>query len=686
MAAEQRTAQVRARRTGPNPALKGRKPGDRRLRVTRAHEPFFRYSGEGSLVAKAQASAPRTRSGRLIGRVRTVLFGRPLSTHDDVHERLGVIPGLSIFASDNISSSAYATEEIMRVLALAGAATLSLTMPITIGIVIVLAIVVTSYRQTIAAYPNGGGSYIVASDNLGTLPGLTAAAALLTDYVLTVAVSVAAGVAALTSIIPELFEVRVGLSVGIVVAIALVNLRGIRESGLVFSVPTYVYLVSILALLAFGMWRFATGTMPTYTPPADWARSAVEPLGLLLILRAFASGSVALTGVEAVSNGVPAFRPPETRNAATVIVLMGAFFGVIFLGMSFLTGQLGILPDPTEQETVVSQLTRTFVGAGTPFHLLVQSSTAILLVLAANTAFADFPRLSSLLARDSFLPRVFQFRGDRLAFNGGIVVLAAVAIGLLAAFGGSVSALIPLYTVGVFIAFTLSQSGMVRHWWRGRQAVGRWQGKAVVNGVGAVTTGVVAVEVAVSKFALGAWVVLVLIPILIGIMLFIRRQYRSTARQLAVRDDIVIDGPRRTERVIVPIPGINRAVIQALNVGASIASDVEAVLVSDDPAEAAAVRKRWRRQLPNIPLVVVESPYRALVGPLLSYLDVLDLAWPAGEESPITFVIVPEFVARHWWEQLLYNQSARRLRKALLGRSHTVVVDVPYRREEPGLA
>jgi amino acid transporter len=682
MTTSSRSDQDRSRGRLPGAPLRGTKPGDRRVRVTRVHEPFFRYSGEGSLVARPEASAPRTRSGRLLARARAVLFGAPLSTHDEVRERLGVIPGLSIFASDNISSSAYATEEIMRVLALAGVATLSLTMSITIGIVIVLAIVVTSYRQTIAAYPNGGGSYIVASDNLGTLPGLTAAAALLTDYVLTVAVSVAAGVAALTSIVPELFEVRVGLSVAIVIAIAVVNLRGVRESGLVFAVPTYVYLVSILALLGLGMWRYATGTMPTYTPPADWIPQAAEPLGLLLILRAFASGSVALTGVEAVSNGVPAFRPPETRNAARVIVLMGTFFGVIFLGMSFLTGQLGILPDPTEQETVVSQLTRAFVGAGTPFHLLVQVSTAILLVLAANTAFADFPRLSSLLARDSFLPRVFQFRGDRLAFNGGIIVLGAVAIGLLAAFGSSVSALIPLYTVGVFVAFTLSQTGMVRHWWRIRSVTPRWQTKALVNGVGAVTTGIVAVEVAVSKFALGAWIVLVLIPILIGMMLFIRRQYDSTEHQLMVKEGTPIPGLRRDERVVIPVPGINRAVIQAVNVGRSIADDIEAVFVSDDPKETARVRERWRRLLPNVPLVVVESPYRALVGPILSYLDVLDRTWPADREAPITFVIVPEFVARHWWEQLLFNQSARRLRRALIGRAHTVVVHVPYRREE----
>lgn len=638
---------------------------------------------EGSLVAKPAASAPRTRAGRAISRVRAVLFGRPLSIHEEIRERLGVLPGLSIFASDNISSSAYATEEIMRVLVLAGAGALALTMPITIGIVVVLAIVVTSYRQTIAAYPNGGGSYIVASDNLGKLPGLTAAAALLTDYVLTVSVSVAAGVAAVTSVVPELFDVRSAVGVAIVAGIALVNLRGVRESGLVFSVPTYVYLVAILGLLGYGMLRFATGTMPAYSPPEQWLiEAAAEPLGILLILRAFASGSVALTGTEAVSNGVPAFHPPEARNAARVIVLMGVFFGTIFLGMSFLTGQLGILPDPTEQETVVSQLTRTFVGGGTPFHLIVQLSTAVLLFLAANTAFADFPRLSSILARDGFLPRMFQFRGDRLAFSGGIVVLALVAGALLLAFAGSVTALIPLYTVGVFIAFTLSQSGMVRHWWRRRAEQRGWVRRALINGLGAVTTGVVAVEVAVAKFELGAWVVLILIPVLIGAMLMIRRQYRSTAHQLGVRDDFVVRGLRRKERVVIPVAGIDRSVIQAVNVGRSIAADVEAVLISDDPAGAERIRARWSRQLPKVPLVVVESPYRALVGPLLAYLDVFDGTAPEGEPAPITFVVVPEFVARHWWERLLYNHSARRLRSALLGRPHTVVVNVPYRREE----
>ena len=671
----------------PRTSLHGRKPGDVRVRIDRPHEAYFRYTGPNQLQAKVAASVPRTGLGRAAARARAILFGRPLSIYEEISERLGVLTGLAVFASDNISSSAYATEEIMRVLILAGAGILALTLPITIGIVVVLAIVVTSYRQTISAYPNGGGSYIVASDNLGTMPGLIAASALLIDYVLTVAVSVAAGVAALTSIFPGLYEPRVAVGVVIVIAIALINLRGIRESGLAFSLPTYIYLLSIFGLLAFGFYRYFTGTMPEYTPPASWLGSnPAEPLGILLILRAFSSGSVALTGVEAVSNGVPAFKPPETKNAATVVVLMGTFFALIFLGMSFLAGQLGVLPDPTEQETIVSQITRSFVGEGTPFHLLVQLSTAVILVLAANTSFADFPRLSSILARDNFLPRAFQFRGERLAFNSGIVVLTAMSVVLLVAFGGSVTNLIPLYTVGVFIAFTLSQSGMVRHWWKLRASDRAWRRRAVINGIGAITTGVVAIEVAAVKFALGAWVVLLLMPVLIAMMLFIRKQYASSAAQLEVRPDIAIPPPRREARAVVPVPGINRAVIQAVNVGRTFSTDVHAVLVSDSPADAAKVRERWERQLRDVPLVVVDSPYRALVPPLLAYLDVLDDAWPAGKEAPITFVIIPEFVAKSWWERILYNQSARRLRQALLGRPHTVAVSVPYRREIEGAA
>src|SRR5438132_1114991 len=482
----------------------GARPGDAFMRVTT--HPDFRRARAGHIVAREGVDAPRGGLARGFTGAKRFLFGRPIRTEDEPHERVNVFTGLAVFASDNISSSAYATEEIMRVLILAGIGMLALTMPITIAITVVLGIVVISYQQTIRAYPNGGGSYIVASDNLGVKPALVAAAALLTDYVLTVSVSIAAGVAALTSVFPGWFDYRVAIGVGFVVLLCIGNLRGIRESGAIFTAPTYVYLLAIFGLLGYGFFRYATGTLPPYEAPAEWRQAAgTETLGLLLILRAFASGSVALTGTEAVSNGVPAFMAPEPKNAHRVLLMMGTFFGLIFLGISFLAGQMGILPDPTEQETVISQLTRTLVGDGTPYHYLVQISTSLLLVLAANTAFADFPRLSSILARDRFLPRMFQFRGERLAFNTGIANLAVIAAVLIVVFQGSVTNLIPLYTVGVFVAFTLSQSGMVKHWWALRARERSWRRRAVINGVGAVTTGIVAIEVAVSKFALGAW-------------------------------------------------------------------------------------------------------------------------------------------------------------------------------------
>ena len=367
--------------------VQGSKPGDRFVRVA-THKGFTRVR-RGHLVPRPGTGAPTTPAGRFLQRTSRLLFGRPLATTEEPHERLNVFKGLPVFASDNISSSAYATEEIMRVLALAGAGALALTRPITIVIVVVLAIVVISYQQTIRAYPSGGGSYIVASDNLGPMAGLTAAGALLTDYVLTVSVSIAAGVEALTSIFPEWYDYRVALGVGFTLLLTLGNLRGIRESGTIFSAPTYVYLVAIYGLLCFGLFRFATGTLPEYQPPPEWvkAEGGVEALSLFLLLRAFSSGSVALTGTEAVSNGVPAFKPPESRNARFVLILMGSCFGTIFLGMSFLAGQMAIVPDPTEQQTVISQMTALLVGEGTPYHYLVQISTALLLVLAANTAF-----------------------------------------------------------------------------------------------------------------------------------------------------------------------------------------------------------------------------------------------------------------------------------------------------------
>jgi amino acid transporter len=655
--------------------VQGSKPGDRFVRVA-THKGFTRV-GRGHLVPRKGTGDPTTPLGRTLQVLSRVLIGRPLATSEEPHERLNVFTGLAVFASDNISSSAYATEEIMRVLVLAGAGVLALTMPITIIIVVVLAIVVVSYQQTIRAYPSGGGSYIVASDNLGPIAGLTAAGALLTDYVLTVAVSIAAGVAALTSVFPGLFDYRVVVGVGFVVLVTLGNLRGIRESGTIFTAPTFVYLLAIYGLLAYGLFRFATGTLPDYQPPADWVRAeqGTEALGVFLILRAFSAGSVALTGTEAVSNGVPAFKPPEWRNARLVLIMMGACFGSIFLGMCFLAGQLGIIPDPTEEQTVISQLTSLLVGAGSPFHYLVQVSTALLLVLAANTAFADFPRLASLLARDRFVPRVFQFRGDRLAFTGGIALLAVVASILIVAFGGSVTNLIPLYTVGVFVAFTLSQSGMVRHWWKMRDEEPGWRWRAVINGVGAVTTGIVAIEVAVTKFALGAWMVLVLVPILIGIMWSVRQHY------------IRLEGARRAETPVVPEEIVIRTVVpvaelgvparQALAFARAMAADDAHVLVvhvTDDVASAEDLRRQWHEWEPGVEMVIIESPFRSLTGPLLAYIDALRDSHP---HDTIT-VVLPEYVPSRWWEHLLHNQTSLRLKAALLFHPGVVVTNVPY--------
>jgi amino acid transporter len=441
-----------------------------------------------------------------------------------------------------------------------------------------------------------------------------------------------------------------------------------------FSIPTYAYLVAIFGLLAYGLWRTVSGDLPPYQAPEAWRPvEGVEALGLILILRAFASGSVALTGTEAVSNGVPAFKPPEPRRAQLVLIVMGASFGAIFLGMSFLAGRIGILPDPTEQTTVVSQLTALLVGEGTPYHYFVQLSTALLLVLAANTAFADFPRLSSILARDGFMPRQFGYRGDRLAFTIGIVALSVLAVILIIGFEGSVTNLIPLYTIGVFIAFTLSQTGMVRHWWRSRASEPGWQRRAAFNAIGAIATAIVAIVVGVAKFALGAWMVLILIPVLIALMWSIHRHYRAVGDALTLDPtDGLLAVPK--PRVIVPVSRIDRATLSALSFARAIAPDAIAVHVSDGPEEAAAMRRRWERLGGDMQLAIVESPYRVLIAPLLAYIDALERQDP---ERPIT-VVLSEFVPQRFWDYLLHNQTALRLKVRLFFRRNTVVIDVPY--------
>jgi amino acid transporter len=662
--------------------LQGRKAGDRRVRVDRPHTAYFRYAGPNQLVAREAASRPRTATGRTLARLRSILFGRPLSNYEEIEERLPKKKALAIFSSDPISSSAYATEEILRVLVLAGTGALLLSLPIAAAIALLLAVVSVSYRQIGYAYPSGGGAYAVARANLGKVPSLVAAGALLVDYVMTVAVSTASAVDQVISAIPELVDGRVVMGVLAVLLITVGNLRGLRESGNIFAIPTYLFVGSALLMIALGVLRIVVlGEGAPPPSPLPGAPDPLQPIGLLLILRAFASGSVALTGTEAIANGVPAFKPPEPVNAAKTLTAVAVLLAILFIGITFVADSFGIVPlDEPVKRTVISQVAAAIYGDGSIGFYLFQAFTALILFLAANTSYNAFPRLAAILADDGFMPRQFGFRGDRLAFTLGIVILSLVAISLVVLFAGDTHALIPLYSVGVFVSFTISQGGMVRHWLRERTAGWRW--RLAINGFGCVLTAVVAVIVTIAK-APESLLVAIVIPILVAMMLFINRQYQASKAELAVRDDVVLPGPQREERVIVPVPGINRAVVQAVNVGRSIADDVRAVLIADDADEATRVRERWNRQLPDVPLVIVESPYRALVGPLLSYLDVLDQAWPPDKPDPITFVIIPEYVARSWWERLLYNQSAKRLRAALLGRHHTVVVNVPYRRDEP---
>ena len=667
------------------PWLHGRKPGDRRVRVERPHAPYFRYAGPGLLVAREAASRPRTPAGRAIARVRGMLFGRPLSIHEEITERLSKKKALAIFSSDPISSSAYATEEILRVLVLAGAGALLLSLPIAIAIAVLLAVVAISYRQIVQAYPSGGGDYAVARRNLPAIGSLVVAAALLLDYVMTVAVSTASAAEQVISAVPALADGKVVLGVGSIALITLGNMRGLRESGNIFALPTYLFVGSALTMIAIGVFRIVVnGEGAAPAEPLPGAPEIPQAVGVLLIIRAFASGSVALTGTEAVANGVPAFNPPEARNAAATLAVVAALLAVLFIGITFVASSFGVLPvDEPVRRTVISQVAAIAFGNGSIGFYLFQTFTALILFLAANTSYNAFPRLAAILARDGYMPRQFSFRGDRLAFTSGIVVLSLVAIALLVAFGGDTHALIPLYSVGVFAAFTIGQSGMIVHWLRERP-VG-WKPRLAINLLGCAMTGSVAVVVLIAK-APASLLVGVIIPALVLMMLFINRQYRASAQHLAVAPDVVIPAPHREERVIVPVPGITRAVVQAVNVGRSIAPDVQAVLISDEPEEAAAIKQRWERQLPEVPLVIVESPYRALVGPMLAYLDVLDRTWPADREQPITFVVIPEYVARRWWERVLYNQSANRLRRVLIGRPHTVVVNVPYRREEEAQA
>ncbi len=606
-----------------------------------------------------------------LSQVKRLIVGAPIPSHLAHRERFSRVTGLAVLSSDPLSSVAYATEEILRVLALGGIAALGLVTPIGAVIATMLAIVVFSYRQTIFAYPSGGGAYLVAKDNLGRLPSLIAAAALLIDYVLTVSVSIAAGVAAITSALPTWHLDPVELSLGFVAMLMLGNLRGVRESGRLFAAPTYFFIVTILAMIAVGAWRYLTGTLepaPLPSAPVPLGTGGVAALGAFRILTAFSNGCTAMTGVEAVSNGVPAFRPPESRNAAATLVAMAVMSIAMFMGITLLAHAYGILP--SESETVVSQIARNTFGDGSAFYYSVQAATMLILVLAANTAYADFPRLASIVARDRFLPRQFMNQGDRLAFSNGIIILSVLAALLLAVFAGDTHSLIPLYMIGVFVSFTLSQAGMVIHW---RTLGGRgWRSSAAINGFGALVTGVVLGIVATTKAFEGAWIVIVMIPTLVVIFEVTRRHYDHVAAELTLhgwRPEVV---PHHT--VIVPIGGIQRAVVQALRYARTLSPDVRAVYVDIDPATTEAIRQQWIEWGQGVQLVVLESPYRSLMEPLLEYIEQVQKMSPNGYVT----VILPEFVPRRMWHHLLHNQHALLIKGALLFKPNVIVTSVPF--------
>ena len=597
--------------------------------------------------------------------LKRLFVGTPLPTAQSRHERLSKPTALAVFASDALSSTAYATEEILLVLVLAGSAALSYSLPIGIAISILIAVVVSSYRQTIRAYPQGGGAYIVSKDNLGVYPALVAGAALLIDYVLTVAVSVAAGIAAVTSAVPWLFPYRVVLCVAAVAAIAVANLRGIRESGKLFAAPTYLFIASIFAVVVYG----GAGVILDFLGKAPYRAHApgLEGVGLFLLLRSFASGCAALTGVEAVSDGVPAFKPPEARNARVVLSWLGVILIALFLGVTYLAYDFGIVPK--EHETVVSQLARHVFGGGVLYYE-IQFVTMLILLLAANTSFADFPRLAFFLARDRFIPRQFSTQGDRLVFSNGIVILGSVAIALLLIFRGDTHALIPLYAVGVFVSFTLSQGSMVRRWMRVRGP--GWWWRLALNGVGALVTGVVMLTIAVTKFSHGAWIVVLLIPTLVGAFLIVHRHYAEVARQLSLDDYSV--PPPMTNTVLVLVGDLHRGVVHALQYAQTLSPTAKALYVETDPDRTRRLEERWGKWGQGLPLIVLASPYRSLLGPLLEYIDQLQRH---GENHVVT-IVLPEFIPARWWQQILHNQTALLIKGTFLFRKNVIVTDVPY--------
>lgn len=613
----------------------------------------------------------------MIAELKRLFVGRPLATDQLAHERLAKRIALAVFASDALSSVAYATEAILIALIIAGSGALNAATPIAIGIALLLITVAFSYRQTIMAYPQGGGAYIVARENLGTIPSLVAAAPLLISYVLTVAVSMSAAVAAITSAVDILEPYRVELAIGFIGLVTLANLRGMKESGRLFAVPTYLFIVSMFTMIGVGIVNIISGDMVEALPPVmPLIPEEAQPVTFFLLLRAFASGCTALTGVEAISDGVPAFKRPESRNAARTLVTMVFILCAMFIGITALADAYHIMPDGSaEPETVNSQLARSIFWANSPLYFFSQITTMLILVLASNTAYADFPRLSYFLATDRFLPRQFAQRGDRLVFSNGVVALGFLSAVLVVVFGAREQALLPLYAVGVFMSFTLSQFGMVM---RGRRLrpPGWWK-SAIISSLGATVTGIVLLVIAVTRFTEGAWAIIVLIPALVVVLLSINRHYTSVSKQLSLADTPPPIALRR-HTVIVLISGVHRGVIPALQYGLSIAPDnITAAYVDLDEHTTAKLKDRWAQWGSGIPLVVLPSPYRSLLNPLLRYIDEVATRY----NDDVVTVVLPEFVPARWWQHLLHNQTGLAVKTALFFNKRVAVLSVPYHLE-----
>lgn len=623
------------------------------------------------------------------------LIGRPLATADAPHQTIGKVIGLAVFASDALSSTAYATQEILGVIAAAGTIAYGYLFPISVAIVILLAIVTISYEQTIHAYPGGGGAYIVARDNLGELPAQTAGAALLTDYILTVAVSISSGVAQIVSAYPDLFPYRVLIAVMAVFFVMLVNLRGVKESGTTFAIPTYFFVVAMVGTVSYGLFRYFTGSLGMVVdPPHFEARYVISLITPFIFLHAFANGTTALTGVEAISNGITAFKEPRSKNAGITLVWMSLILGSLFLGLSFLTGKVQAVF--SEEETVISQLARTIFDGRGILYLALIGGTTVILIMAANTAFADFPRLGALHAGDGFLPRQLTYRGSRLVYSRGIVSLAVIASILIVIFQASVTRLIPLYAIGVFLSFTLSQTGMARRWWKighlkeGEEIVepgstikyeNGWQYRMLINGFGAICTAGVMIVFAVTKFREGAWVVLILTPVLVVIFFSIHHHYKGLAKKLSLDNFGVIPPHTIRHRVIMPVSGVHQGTLSALRYARMLSNDVTAVHVTVEPADAEKVRQKWETWGEGVRLVMLDSPYRLFIEPILAYIA--DIAAQRQPGETIT-IVVPEFVSDNRMTAALHTNTAEILRSQLKHLHDIVITNVPYHVHEDG--